>query len=251
MIHYLLKHWRGQHDLVWAFWVNLVGLRAVISGVQALLAPEPEQDYSAFPLPVLVAAVLFHGVTFIWQAVGVIRSGERHLAETGYQAPIQGTQAGLVIAFWFAISDSWGLYIMTVPVPVEEVDFATRMDREHASRYQLNWVDDNTGLILNGEIALGITKAMRKAITDNPELQRIELNSPGGNIYEARGLAKLFREYRLATVVTDTCSSACAVSFIGGHQRQLKPGGRIGFHQYRLDADYDVPFINPAKEQEH
>ena len=75
------------------------------------------------------------------------------------------------------------------------------------------------------------------------------LESEGGNIYEARGLAKLIREAKLSTHVETFCSSACTITFIGGIERTLANGAGLGFHQYRVDADYMVAFTDPLAEQ--
>ena len=39
------------------------------------------------------------------------------------------------------------------------------------------------------------------------------------------------------------------VAFIGGVNRRLAQGAKLGFHQYRIDASYDVPFANPKAEE--
>ena len=75
------------------------------------------------------------------------------------------------------------------------------------------------------------------------------MSSEGGNIYEARGLARLFRDGNLSTKVLDECSSACTTAFVGGVERRLKTGARLGFHQYRIEADYDVLGADPRGEE--
>ncbi len=80
------------------------------------------------------------------------------------------------------------------------------------------------------------------------------LKSPGGHVYEGRGLAKLFIKNQLDTFVYEECSSACATAFIGGRYRLLGPKGKLGFHQYKLDTSgYGkyMFFYNPEAEQKH
>ena len=41
----------------------------------------------------------------------------------------------------------------------------------------------------------------------------------------------MFRERKLATRVDDECASACTIAFLGGVERSISPGGRLGFHR--------------------
>jgi len=109
--------------------------------------------------------------------------------------------------------------------------------------------DDGKTILLTGDIVLGITEAVAVRIAENPSLETLALTSDGGNIYEARGLAKLVRDANMSTLASGTCSSACTVAFIGGVSRRLQSGGRLGFHQYRFDAEYTVPFADPRAEE--
>ena len=58
------------------------------------------------------------------------------------------------------------------------------------------------------------------------------LESPGGSLDDGIELGKAVRLKRLRTLTRDTCSSACALIFLGGTERLLVgPKARIGFHQ--------------------
>ena len=123
------------------------------------------------------------------------------------------------------------------------------MEREHASEYRFTVSDDGKTLRLEGEITYGVTRKIKQLISEYPQLDTLVLSSDGGNIYEGRGLARQIREAGLNTHVESTCSSACTLVFIGGVRRSMSPGAKLGFHQYRIDADYSVPFADPASEQ--
>ena len=43
--------------------------------------------------------------------------------------------------------------------------------------------------------------------------------------------------------------SACTLAFIGGAERSMASSARLGFHQYRVDANYMVAFSDPEAEQ--
>ena len=246
---YIRSHWAGTQGFAWSFWVNLVGLRGGLSSAQAFVFAS--RDPGADPLDPAVIGILIlgHLTVFVWQIVGVLRAGERHLREFGSISTTWGAQLGILIAIMFVLSDIWRAWLTTYPVADTE-KFSEQVDRERAERYSLQLSDNNRTLMLQGDITLGATKAVAGILAANPQIRVLALQSGGGNIYEARGLAKLARDSQLDTLAVDLCSSACTIAFIGGDARQLAPGARLGFHQYKVDADYVVPFANPQAEQQ-
>ncbi len=246
---YTRTHWTGLQGLAWSFWVNLVGLRILISLAQSLTFTNRAAD--AAPLNVWFSVLLgfAHFAIFIWQVVGVLRAGERHVRHLGSITNVWGTQLGVLIALMFALSDIWGLWLMTNPA-TDPASYADQLARNRTESYTLQLSDDKTIIELSGDIMLGATKSVAAIFAANPQVNTLSLNSGGGNIYEARGLAKLVRNARLNTLAVNACSSACTIAFIGGASRQLAPGARLGFHQYRIDAAYDIPFVRPEAEQE-
>jgi hypothetical protein len=244
---YIARHWRGEQGLAWSFWVNFLALRIVIFLGQDALLPDEGKDYSTMPLVVLGLLILFHIVVFLWQIVGVLRAGEVFLKDTGSQAAVWGAQIALIAAFWLTASYSLAAWQTILPA-LEEENYLIRMDREHRSRYAITTVDNDT-LLIDGLMELGITKALTKVLAPGHPYRTVILNSVGGNVYEARGLARLFRENGIATRVEDSCSSACTAAFIGGTKRSLGKGAKLGFHQYRIDANYSLVNVNPIEEQ--
>jgi len=80
-----------------------------------------------------------------------------------------------------------------------------------------------------------------------PDARGVILDSPGGQIYEGRGLARVIRERGLATYTLRECASACATAFLAGRERLLAPGARLGFHQYQSHTI--LPAFDLAAEQ--
>jgi len=247
---YLADHWHGRHRLAWAFWVNLVALRALLSALQEWLAPARGDDYSHIAAPVLALALLFHGVLFAWQAVGVLRATGRYLRAGGPMAPIWGAQLGLILGFFWSLSYAFGAWTMTLPIP-DEAQAQAETEAARAAKYSIVPTADGRSLLLNGSLELGITRALADRLRASPQARQIVLNSAGGNIFEARGLNRLIREAGLDTQVSGggSCRSACTTVFIGGRARSIDPGGRLGFHRYRVDADYAVLNADPAGQQ--
>ena len=107
--------------------------------------------------------------------------------------------------------------------------------------------------------------------------QRLRLNSPGGNLKEGVQLGEELRRRGFATEVgghephpdwpnmpywdftrrtSGVCASACAYAFMGGIERRIDPGSRIGVHQFysaeRAEglADGEPMLVQQGVEQE-
>lgn len=248
MIAYLLSHWRGQQSLVCSFWINLVGLRILVFTAQSQWI-EVSQSLSPLPPPVVYFLVLLlHGVLLIWQIVGVIRACDHHFAEHGSMATLWGAQLAAVVLFLMsAVYSLEAVQTMLRPVVSENVFDLIR--QEHASQYDISFSADSCEMHIDGLLALGITKAVNRVLENNIHITTIVLNSDGGNIYEGRGLAKLVSDHQLNTHVNQQCASACTLAYIGGLGRTAKQGAKFGFHQYRVDANYEIIATDVSKEQ--
>lgn len=248
VMNYIITHWRGQQSLAWSFWINLVALRVAVFALQSWLQPVEGADYSQWRMQVLVLAFLVHGLLLGWQLVGVVRAADSDFATRGNMALVWGAQLGAVLMFLLSAVYMLGAAQMTMASVTEENPLI-RMDREHASLYNLTVSDSGTQLAIDGNIELGITRAARKLLLQYPAIKRVVLDSPGGNVYEGRGLAMLFREHALDTHNEGVCASACTTAYAGGRKRTASKSARFGFHQYRVDADYAIIVTDPAKEQ--
>ena len=245
---YVKEHWQGQQGLAWSFWINLVALRVLVSVLQEWLGPEDGQNFSESRILVLALALVFHGVLFVWQAVGVLRATEVYVRTSGAMAPVWGTQLATAVAFFWAITYAFGAWQMTLP-DSDLLKSQAELEAERAAKYSIEPSEDGLSLAITGSLELGITKRLKDQLKANPNAAQIILSSTGGNIFEARGLAKTIQQNGLNTLVVSECSSACTTAFIGGAERRVAPGGRLGFHQYRIDADYAVLKADPAREQ--
>jgi len=216
---------------------------------QALVSSYLTADMLPLNFSLIISIIFAYLAIFAWQAIGVLRAGEQHVRDLGSVTNTWGAQLGILIVFLFVLSDVWSAWLMTRPAK-DLISFSDQMARERAETYTILLSDDNTTLIFSGDIALGATKSLAAILAANPQVATLSLSSSGGNIFEARGLANLAHDAKLNTQAVGVCSSACTIAFIGGVSRQLAPGARLGFHQYRIDATYDLPFANPKAEQE-
>lgn len=242
-------HWTGSQGLAWSFWINLVLIRVLVFVLQEWLGPEKGQDFHDSWVLVLLLALSFHGILFVWQAVGVIRASEAHIRNGGSMAPVWGTQLALVVTFFLVMTYALGAWQMTLPVP-DNLRIQSEFEAERAAKYSIESTVDGRSLTLTGSLELGITRRLKDQLEAHPNVEQIVLASTGGNIYEARGLSNTIRRNGLNTLVISECSSACTTVFIGGAKRKLVHGAKLGFHQYRIDADYAVLNANPLHEQD-
>ncbi len=250
MTPYIADHWHGRQSLGWSFWVNLVGIRFVVFGLQDSLGQIPDVDYSDYRNLVLFGIVAFHIVLLVWGITGVVRSAENHFAENGNMALVWGAQLGAVLLFVLTALYSLEAVQMTMATASKPGDNPLHnMAQQHANEYTLKLSDSNDVLFVDGTIELGMTRAVRALLQEPSTIHTVVLNSQGGNIYEARGLSQLFSDKSVATHVSERCASACTIAFVGGVRRTAGPGASFGFHQYRVDASYTIIVTDVTKEQ--
>ncbi len=248
LVRYVNDHWQGHHGLAWSFWVNLVLIRVLVFLAQEWISPATGHvsiDCNAL-IPALV--LVFHGILFFWQVIGVLRAAGFHVRSSGSMAPVWGVQMAVIVAFFWTISYTIEAWQITLPAS-DKVPSQAELNAERAAKYNIEPSVDGRSLTLTGSLELGITARLKDQLEVHPNVEQIVLASTGGNIYEARGLANAIRQNGLNTKVIGECSSACTTVFIGGAERRLASGGKLGFHQYRIDADYAVLNADPVREQ--
>jgi hypothetical protein len=229
--------------------VNFVMLRVVLFALQEQLNLEGGRGFADDGWLVFSLIISCHGVVFVWQAVGVLRAAEHHVSGSGARFPVWGTQLSLVVATFWVISYGLEAWQMTQVAP-DDLPSQAEVEAARAAKYRIDYIPETRQLVLVGSLELGVTAHLKTQLDAFPDAEQIILSSAGGNIYEARGLANTIRLHGLEAVVVSSCRSACTIAFIGGVQRTLARGAELGFHQYRIDADYVVLNANPQLEQE-
>ncbi len=105
---------------------------------------------------------------------------------------------------------------------------ATDQDAIGKQGYSVD-VDEQT-LLINGYMAWGLLNQVNAALAENPQINTVVMNSPGGHIQVGTRLYDLFRRHGVDTVADGLCGSACTIAFIGGKERILNKGAKLGFH---------------------
>jgi hypothetical protein len=200
----------------WAALALLVGLGsvslAVFSGIEVTWA------HIALPALLTLAGAAFA----IWQ-IGLIALAARRSAG---RLPFAATAAGTAMAIvavgalvWDravpAISEMWTIY--TGDTALNDLTVTVGAD--------------GRTLYVSGSYGTGSADAVRRALERNKGVRTVVLAGPGGRASVGFELYRLFQERKLATRVEDACASACTIAFLGGVERSISPGGRLGFHR--------------------
>jgi len=85
-------------------------------------------------------------------------------------------------------------------------------------------------LKLRGDIGPGDYVRFRSYFADERRIAGLDLDSPGGSLYEGFRIATLTRQKQLSTFVSNECDSACAFIFLVGSKRYASKEAKIGVH---------------------
>lgn len=90
---------------------------------------------------------------------------------------------------------------------------------------------DGRSLLLHGTLGAGSAERVHELLAHAPGVRLVRLQSPGGRLFEAEGMAAEIRQRGLDTYVDGLCASACTMVLLAGRQRGAAPDARIGFHR--------------------
>ena len=225
-VNYVAAHWRGDHSLTRAFWVNGVLLQLATIQFLAWLTPgNATRDMGPHIIGTVMLLVVFGWLTLsAWQAVGIWRSADKHRSTGGRAIHSILARISVAIAFVFVVK----LIAIFAPMFPEWTKLAVGID--DVGSYELRLLSNNTELELYGSIPYGTADAVAEKLKAFPSVASIRLESDGGRITEAQRLADLIRDHRLATHTTELCASACIFPFLAGTRRLLGSEAKIGLH---------------------
>lgn len=95
---------------------------------------------------------------------------------------------------------------------------------------------------MTGEIVRGDAQQFRYILEQwagkNAPIQILDLNSPGGSLYEAYLMLQSVLDYKVSTIVMpgNHCISACVSIFASGKERFADPQSTIGVHRANIDG---------------
>lgn len=200
----------------WAAVALLVGLgsvsAAVFSGTDVTLA------HVVAPGLLALTASAFAVFQIGLLAVAARRAGGRKaftVASAAAAAAIVAVGALVIDRAVPALVEMWDIY--TGDVALNDLSVTVSPDGET--------------LYVEGSYGFGSEEAVQRALDHNPGIRTVVLSGPGGRAQVGFDLYRMFQERRLATRVDGDCASACTFAFLGGVDRSISPGGRLGFHR--------------------
>jgi|GEM_PF-2571834 len=227
----ILKHWRGDYSLGFAYWIIGVGLTVAVS-IGVAITNEFVSSYavssSLFGSILVLLCSLIVPLT-IWQLVGIWRSAKYHTSEGGRLLWANTAKVMVVLAAIRAVLDFTAIGI---PQFKEGVDLMSNGDM--VGDFELRVLNQGTELELIGSMPFGTTESVREVVKQYPSVQVIHLNSKGGRVSEAVKLYEFIQQQQFDTYVASECSSACTLAFMGGNKRYLSKRSILGFHSASL-----------------
>jgi len=115
--------------------------------------------------------------------------------------------------------------------------------------HQIRLIHAGMELEFSGGLGAGSANDLARALDANPGVHVVHLNSPGGLVDEGRQMFDLIRGHLLITTTDRYCFSACTLAFLGGRERYLAPGARLGFHGEFSDTA-DESHVQAAQHQD-
>lgn len=182
-------------------------------------------------------------IILTWQIGGCLRAANKPSAYSGSGFNSYLVFLGSLIAAVMVMSGIFSLYYSYLEI----TDDTQPADVAAAKPYQFVRRGTNV-LVFNGDIHFGATRDLIAMLEQQPDISQIVLNSDGGIIVEARGMANAVSRFNLDTHVNTRCYSACTLVFINGYKRSLAADAELGFHQYLIESQYPLSWINTTDE---
>ena len=211
-------HWRGAIGLGPAVIGVLIGGHVAMSALRGF--------FQAPTLIVALSLAAISAVAFLWQAVGSFRAADAYIADRGDMLPAFATYGAIIVVAVLGLVQSAAMFLPQRPETVTAPESYKLLLEEGV-------------VLLRGNLDFRDFEAVQAAVAAGAPIHTINLDSPGGRIHAARGLARLVLENQWRTEVTGNCFSACPLIFVAGTERHLGPNGRLGFHRYAAAMSTD------------
>jgi hypothetical protein len=224
---YFLRHWRGELSLGVSFWVNtLLGVIALIA-IGTVLGEWVAQSQSNYSVAALWVTIWSCAIAvLVWQAVGVWRSAAHHVTATGKRLWSGCAKVVVIISCLGFLSQ-----FISSGIPAIQQSFDRAAWLNANGKWQFRVLNNGTELEVSGGIGHGFAVDLERFLDATPTLKLIHVNlGSGGLIVEAMEASKAIKARGLATYVSASCVSACTLVFMGGAERYVQQGAKLGFH---------------------
>jgi hypothetical protein len=188
---YWLRHWRGQLPLARSYWVNGFIVNIAIALGQAFILGLAQ---SRQLLPVAWAFVIFVLAAIalrIWSFVGIWRSAGRHVDRGGSAFWAWAARAMVILAVLSFVVTGPQLWSQ-----VREMGLIAIGHDPIGLPATIKVSSDGYEITLDGNITSGVGRELSKALKAAPNARSLTLNSHGGRILEALGMADQIKARR-------------------------------------------------------
>jgi len=217
------RHWHGHYSLFLTAAVFLVGIRASIGILQSLVQPY----LHAIALALWLALSL---LVLVWQTVGGWRACDNHARE-----------GGGVVTGWVG----YAALLLTVTLALFQLidGVSNRIELQPAAMkdpVELKVSNENSVVWVDQPLDWPLFAAFKTLLLQHQTIKTVVLNSAGGRVFTARGMALLVEQYELDTHVDEYCYSACTIVYLAGNKRTLNSGAELGFHRYSMQEGHQA-----------
>ena len=174
----------------------------------------------------IVLAFFWLVIVYPWQLVGIWRCCTRYRSTTDKTFWPGIVKILIVLGFLGLLKDAvedWPLY---------KAFFSLGYQEDVNADYSIELEKNSNLIYLEGGLGFGVSEEIEDLLDKHPNITGIVLDSPGGWLYEGRGLSKVILAHGLNTYSITGCYSACTISFISGKNRLIAAETHLGFHQY-------------------
>lgn len=222
LLRWIVRHWRGWYSLGVSYWLNGLPRTVLLISLLAINRMRVVLVHRWDIWTILLTEIVL--LMFIWLGVGVWRSAQRHIADTGRRFWARCAQGVVIVGAVVTTS--------TVVTTASTLFQLIAMYRTIDSMSPLVVTVDPRAekLFVSGALARGSGDVIADAIAAHPDLRVVQLSSPGGLLDEARIAGQAIKSRRLTTFVATECDSACTLMFMSGTQRVLYRSAVLGFH---------------------
>lgn len=196
---------------------------------------------------VILALDLF---VFIWQIHRYSNAGAHHLQQTGqfwivaFGYALLGLLTIPMITLWWLLYSKADTSQKTYFEPYVERVYS----KPKSDRFKVTLTRDGRTMFFTGVMANGMSARLEPMLDQAFALETLNLDSPGGDLIEARSLARRIQRKGINTHVTSDCSASCLLVFAAGNKRTMGPGAQLGVHRYGLDFNQLSNNIRLSKE---
>ena len=212
----LIRFFKGKCSLGVSYWI----FTAIPNYLLSIVAFELTKTNAINMSP--IATILILTLPYaIFSSIGLWRSANNHIIATNRSFFPRLCQFLIILGILFRIQTftSW----------------QEQRDIESKLRYTIQIDPVLKTILIKGYFKTGLSENFRSEISKQAQnnLTTVVLESPGGNIEEARKLSKLIDTFGFNTHVDGICASACTIAFISGKERSMGRSANLGFHSPR------------------